>query len=120
MEFTTNNLLNNACFSAKLYRKFEHYNLLINLSKGLIPHTFNAHSVDELKKLNFKIDPSIDYVTNIFDYQLYLKDNNPDTIHVVDAASKQRVGTLCVDFGSDTLQLRARPLDDNDNEIQIE
>jgi hypothetical protein len=107
MEFNTSDLLKNASFSAKHYRKFDHYMTLINLAKGLVPPKLNVESLKELEKLNLQIDPLTDYVTNIFDYQLYIRDNKPDVVHVLDATTKECVGTFTVNVNGDELQITA-------------
>jgi Protein of unknown function (DUF424) len=105
MEFTTNQLLKNAPFSAKQYHKFQHYMTLINLAKGIVPVALSVASLRELEKVGFKIDPLTDYITNIFDYDLYIKDGAPDVIYVVDVHKKITCGTVDVDFGAEQLQL---------------
>lgn len=113
MEFTTSDLLKNASFSSKLYHRFDHYMTLLNLCKGVVSANINVDSVKQLEKLNLNVDPLTDYVTNIFDYDMYIKDGKPDTIYVVDAADKIIVGTISVDFSSssnDNLILKVNEL----------
>ncbi|AIZ48692.1 asb135 [Agrotis segetum nucleopolyhedrovirus B] len=105
MEFTTRDLLKNASFSAKHYSRFAHYMTLLNLSKGIVPANVNVESIKELEKLNFKIDPLTDHITNIFDYNLYIKDNSPHLIYVQEVGSKQLIGTIKVEMFGDDLRL---------------
>ncbi|AAQ11173.1 hypothetical protein [Mamestra configurata nucleopolyhedrovirus A] len=107
MEFSTSDLLQNASYSAKHYCKFEHYMTLINLAKGIVPVTLNVESLKELEKVHLKIDPLTDYVTNIFDYALYIRDNKPEVVYVINASNKQCVGTLAVNLNGDQLQITA-------------
>ncbi|QEI03563.1 hypothetical protein [Spodoptera cosmioides nucleopolyhedrovirus] len=100
MEFTTSELLKNASFSSKQYHRFDHYMTLLNLCKGVVTTNINVDSVKQLEKLNLRVDPLTDYITNIFDYDMYIKDGKPDTIYVVKAADKIIVGTISVDFSS--------------------
>ncbi|AAF33654.1 Unknown (Ac26) [Spodoptera exigua multiple nucleopolyhedrovirus] len=100
MEFTTSDLLKNASFSSKLYNRFDHYMTLLNLCKGVVSANINIDSVKQLEKLNLIVDPLTDYVTNIFDYDMYIKDGKPDTIYVVNVADKTVIGTISVDFSS--------------------
>ncbi|AUV65400.1 hypothetical protein [Alphabaculovirus myunipunctae] len=106
MEFTTSNLLKNAPYSAKHYRKFEHYMTLINLSKGIVPTTIDVDSLRELEKFNFRIDKLTDYITNIFEYSLYVKHDSPDLIYVYDA-NKNNLGTIKVNLLGENIQLAA-------------
>ena len=110
MEFTTSDLLKNASFSAKHYKRFDHYMTLLKISKGIVPANVNVESIKELDKLNFKIDSLTDYITNIFDYDLYIKDGSPNVIYVLEAATRQRVGTLTVDMSGEELRFVASPV----------
>lgn len=105
MEYSTGELLKNASFSAKHYNRFDHYMTLLNLAKGVVSSGIDVASIKELEKLNFKIDPLTDYITNVFDYDMYIKDGSPDVIHVVDAIQKRQVGTLTVDMSGERLRL---------------
>ncbi|AIE47851.1 ac26-like protein [Peridroma alphabaculovirus] len=112
MEFTTSDLLKNTSFSAKHHHKFVHYMTLHQLAKGLVPQTLTIESLKELEKLNFQIDPLTDYITNIFDYDLYISNNDPSTVHVVAAGTKNRLGTLAVNMLGEQLTLTAHVNDD--------
>ncbi|ACI28846.1 agip145 [Agrotis ipsilon multiple nucleopolyhedrovirus] len=109
MEFNTRDLLKNASFSAKHYNRFDHYMTLLNLSKGIVPAAVSVESIKELEKLNFKIDPLTDYITNIFDYDLYIKDGSPHIIYVQEVGTKQPVGTINVEMFGEDLRLIANP-----------
>ncbi|AXU41722.1 ORF128 [Spodoptera eridania nucleopolyhedrovirus] len=105
MDFTTSDLLKNASFSSKQYHRFEHYMTLLNLCKGVVTANINVDSIKQLEKLNLRVDSLTDYITNIFDYDMYIKDGKPDTIYVMDVANKAIVGTIAVDFLGDNLIL---------------
>ncbi|AAZ38304.1 ORF-138 [Agrotis segetum nucleopolyhedrovirus A] len=107
MEFTTRNLLKNASYSAKQYNRFVHYMTLINLAKGVVSNSVNVESIKALEKLHYKIDPLTDYIINIFDYDMYIKDGEPSIIYVVETSSKRCVGTLAVDLSGENIQLSA-------------
>lgn len=109
MEFKTSDLLKNASYSAKHYKSFTHYITLLNLCKGVVPTTVDVESINQLEKLNFNIDPLTDYITNIFDYNMYIKDGTPDVIYVVKVADKQCTGTLKVDMVGENLRFIAHP-----------
>ncbi|ACI47497.1 unknown [Spodoptera litura nucleopolyhedrovirus II] len=112
MDFTTSDLLKNASFSSKQYHRFEHYMTLLNLCKGVVTANINVDSIKQLEKLNLRVDSLTDYITNIFDYDMYIKDGKPDTIYVMDVANKAIVGTIAVDFSGDNLILNvSTPID---------
>lgn len=101
MDFTTSDLLKNASFSSKHYPRFDHYMTLLNLCKGVVSTNIDVESVKQLDKLNLRVDPLTDYITNIFDYDMYIKDGTPDTIYVMNVSEKSIVGTISVDFSNE-------------------
>nr|ADV91359.1 hypothetical protein Sf126 [Spodoptera frugiperda multiple nucleopolyhedrovirus]AFH59070.1 hypothetical protein Sf126 [Spodoptera frugiperda multiple nucleopolyhedrovirus]QED40326.1 hypothetical protein [Spodoptera frugiperda multiple nucleopolyhedrovirus]QRN46239.1 Sf126 [Spodoptera frugiperda multiple nucleopolyhedrovirus] len=104
MEFTTGDLLKNTSYSSKHYKRFDHYMTLINFCKGVISNNVHVDSVKQLEKLNLRVDPLTDYITNIFDYDMYIKDGNVDTIYVMKVEDKSIAGTISVDFTNDDIK----------------
>ncbi|QNV47907.1 ac26-like protein [Alphabaculovirus altersperidaniae] len=125
MEFTTSDLLKNASFSSKQYHRFDHYMTLLNLCKGVVTANIDVDSIKQLEeKLNMHVDSLTDYITNIFDFDLYIKDGKPDIIYVVNVADKSIAGTIAVDFFKESLVLNVNqtstpPLSSSPTTIKI-
>ncbi|AYN45073.1 se113 [Alphabaculovirus alterspexiguae] len=109
MDFSTVNLLKNASYSAKHYNRFAHYMTMINLSKGVVAN-IDMLSLKELEKVHLKIDPLTDYITNIFEYDMYIEKDTPEKIYIVDVNDKQCVGVINADFNGDNIKFSANTM----------
>ncbi|QEI03587.1 hypothetical protein [Rachiplusia nu nucleopolyhedrovirus] len=99
MEFDSNNLLSNLAYAASVSKvSFEHYLNIINIAKGCIPRAMTPESVKQLEKFDMKPDTHKEYITNIFDYRLYVKDNDPTVVYVLNSVSRELMGTMTFDM----------------------
>ena len=103
MDFSTINLLKNASYSAKHYNRFTHYMTMINLSKGIVAN-IDVESIKELEKVHLKIDPLTDYITNIFEYDMYIEKDTPEKIYIVDVNDKQCIGIINADLNGENIK----------------
>lgn len=105
MNFIANNLLINSTYSSKQSLNFSEYTLLLRLSRGDITKLPPA-AVDQLKKIRgLSLDTNKRRITNIFDYQMYICDNNYTVVYVVEGESKNLLGVLNIVPTSDGLSV---------------
>lgn len=102
MDYDSSNLLHNISYSFKLDVSFQQYLTILNFSKGIVPYTVDDTSVDELRTFGFVVDAKTNYITNIFDYKLYVLDNNINQLHVVHAAERHLIGIIQIVFNNDS------------------
>ncbi len=101
MEFDSANLLSNLAFAATVSKvSFANYLKIMNLAKGCVPRALTEESVKELEKFNMRIDNHKKYITNIFDYRMHVKDNDPTVVYVFSSESRELIGTI--DFNTTT------------------
>ncbi|UZE89792.1 hypothetical protein [Parapoynx stagnalis nucleopolyhedrovirus] len=105
--YTTDQLLKNLCFNHEKCAPFKihHCVMLKRLSNGLIDRNVDASVYEELKKFNFKIDLLNNYIINVLDYEFVVVDHDLTTIHILDAATKNKLGHLNVSVKQDDNQI---------------
>jgi Protein of unknown function (DUF424) len=105
MKYSCGDLLKHAPFSSRLKLSFHQYVTIMNLSKGVVPSSADADTVQRLVQFGFNVDPATNYIINILDYDMLVADDDLLTIHVVRSANKEPVGTLHVVFADDTFTI---------------
>ncbi|ADD73741.1 ORF32 [Lymantria xylina nucleopolyhedrovirus] len=98
-EYSSDKLLKNMPFSTKNPYSINQHLSLMSLARGEICNRVAHESIDELKSLNFDVDPLTDRIKNIFDYELYVPTDehgrdDGTLMHVLDSATKSFVGAL--------------------------
>jgi Protein of unknown function (DUF424) len=101
--YTTDQLVKNLCYSHEKCSPFKihHCVMLKRFSNGLIDRNIDASVFEELKKFNFKTDLVNNYIINVLDYEFVVVDHDLTTIHILDAATKNKLGHLNVSMKQD-------------------
>jgi hypothetical protein len=104
---TTDDLLKNVCFNHEKCAPFKmhHCVMLKRLSNGLVDKNIDASVFNELKKFNFKIDITNNYITNVLDYQFVILENDLSTVHILETQTKNKLGHLNVSVKQDDPQI---------------
>ncbi|AVA31207.1 ac26 [Oxyplax ochracea nucleopolyhedrovirus] len=105
--YTTDDLLKNVTFSFTKCAPFKlyHYVSLKKLSNGIIDKYIDESVFVELQKLNFKIDRLINYITNIFDYEFVVLNHDLSVVHVLNAATKEKIGQFNVSLNNNDINV---------------
>ncbi|AKN81072.1 hypothetical protein [Lonomia obliqua multiple nucleopolyhedrovirus] len=100
--YTTDDLLKNIHFNSTKSAPFRynHFITLKRLSNGLLDKKINTLALEEFKKLNFKIDHSINYITNIFDFEFIILDFDLSIVHILNSGTKRKIGHLNVSINN--------------------
>jgi hypothetical protein len=114
MEFTTNELVENAHFSVTRYKNFDNYTALLQLARGVVSNRLSSSSRTELEKLNLLIED--DFIKNIFDFTFYIvKENNKLYLYVMRQDDRIIVGKLLIEFDNNFINF----YDDNKSLILL-
>ncbi|ABF47360.1 ac26-like protein [Clanis bilineata nucleopolyhedrovirus] len=99
--FTSDQLLKNTAYVSNQPFGINHYYALLMLARGLVSSDISQSSIVQLEKLGFHVDLLIDYITNIFEYEMFVKDNDISEIYVTTHDRQKLIGTLDISINSE-------------------
>ncbi|USC25878.1 hypothetical protein [Palpita vitrealis nucleopolyhedrovirus] len=96
--YSADDLLKNISFNHSKCAPFklQHYTVLKRLSNGVIDKSIDASCINELQKLNFKINKQNNYISNIFEYEFVILEHDLSVVHIIIAETKTKFGHLNV------------------------